>query len=149
MSITAKVVVQLLRAGAPVQIAAGDPLPELNADEVRDLLDAGALNIETLEVSFASQADATRAGAGLPGTNTTRPGPAVASVEGGVDSTPPGAVVTGDGTGESLPEIAAEHYAPGATALDTSPARPDESVPELAREPESAAAPTARKPRSK
>lgn len=142
MTITAKVAVALLRAGERVQIAAGDPLPELSADEARDLLDAGALNIDTLKAGFASQSDATRAGAGFPGTNTTRPGPAVASVEGGVDSTPPGDVVTGDGTGESLPEIAAEHYAPGASALDTSPARPDESVPELVRE---QPAPAARK----
>lgn len=43
MTMTANVAVQLLREGTRVQIAAGEPLPELSADEARDLLDAGAL----------------------------------------------------------------------------------------------------------
>lgn len=125
MSLTAKVAVQLLRDGARVVIAAGEPLPDLSAIEARDLVAAGALAYPPTEFSSSSDPEEARAGAGNPGTNTLRLGPAVASVEGGAASVPPDAV-----------------------QLDTSPARPDESVPELARETEPAAA-AARKPRSK
>lgn len=144
MSLTAKVAVQLLRDGARVVIAAGEPLPDLSAIEARDLVAAGALAYPPTEFSSSSDPEEARAGAGNPGTNT--PGEAVA--EGGVDSTPSGAVITGDGSGEPLPELPPTAYAPDAVQLDTSPARPDESVPELARETEPAAA-AARKPRSK
>jgi hypothetical protein len=43
MSMTANVAVQLLREGARVVIAPGEPLPELTDDEARDLRAAGAL----------------------------------------------------------------------------------------------------------
>lgn len=130
MGHVAKVRVLLEIDGARVEIPAGDPIPAqwLSAGDAAELERLGA--IESIDGAQSSGA----AGGDNTGTNTSEGG---ALLEESVAE-----------AGEPLPELPPEAYAPDAVPLDTSPARPDEPVPELARETQPVAA-TARKPRSK
>lgn len=130
MGHVAKVRVLLEIDGARVEIPAGDPIPAqwLSAGDAAELLRLGA--IESIDGAQSPGA----AGGDNTGTNTSESGALIEE--------------SAAEAGEPLPELPAEAYAPDAVPLDTSPARPDEPVPELVRETQPVAA-TARKPRSK
>lgn len=134
MGHVAKVRLLLEIDGARVEIPAGDTLHAqwLSAGDAAELLRMGA--IESIDGAQSPGA----AGGDNTGTNTSEGGNAL----------PPVAMAAGGEAGEPLPELPPEAYALDAVPLDTSPARPDESVPELARETQPVAA-TARKSRSK
>lgn len=146
MGHVAKVRVLLEIDGARVEIPAGDPIPAqwLSAGDAAELVRLGA--IESIDGAQSPGA----AGGDNTGTNTSESGssaPPVAMAAGGEAG---GALLEESVAefGALLPDVPVDSYPLDAVPLDTSPARPDEPVPELARETQPVAA-TARKPRSK